>query len=66
MTGSAAFVLTNSALPVLAEAPKLRLEGGRLQLKRTADGKIIRPGERVLTGAGGAVLHRKPATAHQA
>jgi len=59
MAGSAAFVLTNSALPVLAEAPKLRLEGGRLQLKRTADGKIIRPGEHVVTGAGGAVLRSR-------
>ena len=59
MAGSAAFVLTHSALPVFAEAPKLRLEGGLLQLKRSADGKIIRPGERVLTGAGGAVLRSR-------
>ena len=59
MAGAAAFVLTNPALPALAETPKLRLEGGRLQLKRSADGKIIRPGERVLTGAGGAVLRSR-------
>ena len=42
-------------MPVLAEASKIRLEGGSLQLKRGTDGKIIRPGERVLVGAGGAV-----------
>lgn len=59
MAGAAAAVLTNPALPALAETPKLRLEGGRLQLKRSADGKIIRPGERVLTGAGGAVLRSR-------
>ena len=59
MAGAAAFVLTNPALPALAETPKLSLEGGRLQLKRSADGKIIRPGERVLTGAGGAVLRSR-------
>jgi len=59
MASASGFLLATPALPVLAEAPKLRLEGGRLHLKRSADGKIIRPGERVLTGAGGAVLRSR-------
>ena len=42
-------------MPVLAEASSIRHEGGSLQLKRGTDGKVIRPGERVLVGAGGAV-----------
>jgi len=59
MASASGFLVATPALPVLAETPKLRLEGGRLQLKRSADGKIIRPGERVLTGAGGAVLRSR-------
>ena len=39
----------------VAKASKIRLEGESLQLKRGTEGKIIRPGERVLVGAGGAV-----------
>lgn len=39
-------------MPVLAEASKVKLEDGSLQLNRGADGKFIRPGERVLVGAG--------------
>lgn len=59
MASASGLLLATPTLPVFAEAPKLRLEGGRLQLKRSADGKIIRPGERVLTGAGGAVLRSR-------
>ena len=55
LAGASAFLIAGPAIPVLAEASKTRLEGGSLQLKRGTDGKIIRPGERVLVGAGGAV-----------
>ena len=55
LAGASAFLIAGPAMPVLAEASKIRLEGGRLKLKRGTDGKIIRPGERVLVGAGGAV-----------
>ena len=55
LAGASAFLIAGPAIPVLAEASKIRLEGGGLQLKRGTDGKIIRHGERVLVGAGGAV-----------
>ena len=55
LAGASAFLIEGPAILVLAEASKIRLEGGSLQLKRGTDGKIIRPGERVLVGAGGAV-----------
>ena len=55
LAGASAVRIEGPTIPVLAEAPKIRLEGGSLQLKRGTDGKIIRPGERVLVGAGGAV-----------
>ena len=55
LAGASAFLIAGAAIPVLCEASKIRLEGGSLQLKRGTDGKIIRPGERVLGGAGGAV-----------
>ena len=59
ITGATALLLVSPALPGFAETQKLRLEGGRLALKRSADGKIIRPGERIVTGAGGAVLRSR-------
>ena len=55
LAGTSAFLIAGPAIPVLAEASKISLEGGSLQLKRGTDGKIIRPGELVLVGAGGAV-----------
>ena len=55
LAGASAFLIAGPAIPVLAEASKIRLGGGSLQLKRGTDGKIIHPGERVLVGAGGAV-----------
>ena len=55
LAGASAFLIAGAAIPVLSEASKIRLEGGSLQLKRGTDGKIIRPGERVLVEAGGAV-----------
>ena len=59
LAGASAFLIAGPAMPVLAEASKIRLEGGRLKLKRGTDGKIIRPGERVLVGAGGAVARSR-------
>lgn len=59
LAGASSFLMAGLALPVLAETQQLRLEGGRLQLKRSADGKIIRPGERVVAGAGGAVVRSR-------
>ena len=53
LAGASVFLVAGPALPVLAETSSIRLEGGRLKLKRAADGNIIRPGERVLAGAGG-------------
>ena len=55
LASASAFLIAGLAMPVLAEASKIRLEGGSLQLKRRTDGKIIRSGERVLVGARGAV-----------
>ena len=52
LAGALAFLIAGPAMPVLAEASKTRFEGGNLQLRRGTDKKIIRPGERVLGGAG--------------
>ncbi len=38
---------------------KIKIKGGSLQLKRVTDGKIIRLGERVLVGAGGAAARSR-------
>ena len=59
LAGASVFLVAGPALPVLAETSSIRLEGGRLKLKRAADGNIIRPGERVLAGAGGAVVRSR-------
>ena len=59
LAGASAFLIAGPAMPVLAEAFRIRLEGGSLQLKRGADGKVIRPGERVLVGAGGAAARSR-------
>lgn len=47
------------SFPVLAESSDIRLDGGQLKLKRGADGKLIRPGERIVVGDGGAVLRSR-------
>ena len=44
LAGASAFLIAWPAMPVLAEASKIRLEGERLQLKWGTDGKIILPG----------------------
>ena len=59
LAGASAFLIAGPAMPVLAEASRIRLEGGSLQLKRGTDGKVIRPGERLLVGAGGAVARSR-------
>ena len=59
LAGASAFLIAGPAIPVLAEASKIRLEGGSLKLKRGTDGKIIRPGERMLVVAGGAVARSR-------
>ena len=44
LAGALAFLIAGPAIPVLAEASKIRLEGGSLQPKWGTDGKIILPG----------------------
>lgn len=59
LVGTAALAALAPAFPVLAETSNIRLVGGRLSLKRGTDGKIIRPGDKVVAGAGGAVLRSR-------
>ena len=59
LVGTATLAALAPALPVLAETSNITLAGGRLSLKRGADGKIIRPGDKVVAGAGGAVLRSR-------
>lgn len=59
LVGTAALAALAPAFPVLAETSNIRLAGGRLSLKRGTDGKIIRPGDKVVAGAGGAVLRSR-------
>ena len=44
LAGASEFLIAGPAMQVLAEASKIRLEGGSLQLKWGTDGKIILPG----------------------
>lgn len=59
LAGASGFLMAGLAVPARSEMQHIRLEGGRLQLKRSADGDVIRPGERVVAGAGGAVLRAR-------
>ena len=59
LAGSAALVTLSPSFPVLADTSGIQLDGGRLTLKTGADGKLIRPGERMIAGEGGAVLRSR-------
>lgn len=59
LVGTAALATLAPAFPVLAETSNITLAGGRLSVKRGTDGKIIRPGDKVVAGAGGAVLRSR-------
>ena len=59
LAGSAALATLAPTVPVLADSSDIRLDGGRLTLKKGVDGKLVRPGERVLAGDGGAVLRSR-------
>ena len=52
---ASSLVLAAPTFPVVAQASQITLEGGLLKLKRSTDGKVIYPGERVVVGTGGAV-----------
>jgi len=59
LVGSAAITTISPITTLLADNSTIRLDGGRLTLKTGADGKLVRPGERVLAGKGGAVLRSR-------
>ena len=56
---ASSLVLAAPTLPVVAQASQITLEGGLLKLKRSTDGKVIYPGERVVVGTGGAVIRSR-------
>ena len=56
---ASSLVLAAPTFPVVAQASQITLEGGLLKLKRSTDGKVIYPGERVVVGTGGAVIRSR-------